>query len=308
MIIKNQVYMPESNHNHTRRQFIINTSLLAAGGVLLNSFDTQASPKKTWTVGEIMDLFVKDVKGAPFPNTVDTLKAGSRDMVVSGIVTTMFATIDVIRKAIEAKANFIIAHEPTFYNHLDETDWLKDNKVYQFKAAMLKDNKITVWRNHDYIHTHNPDGVMDGVIDRLQWKPYTKNIEDGLFEIPSMALKELIAHCKKSLGISNLRYIGDDGDVCSKVLLMPGAAGGRRQITNANYFNPDVLIVGEAPEWETIEYVRDARGAGTKLSLIVLGHADSEEPGSAYMASWIRKNVEGVNVLEIPAGNALKFS
>jgi len=88
---------------------------------------------------------------------------------------------------------------------------------------------------------------------------------------------------------------------------MPGAAGGQRHITNANYFNPDVLIAGEAPEWETVEYVRDARGAGNKLALIILGHADSEEPGSTYMAAWLKKNVPDVPVIEIPAGNALRF-
>jgi putative NIF3 family GTP cyclohydrolase 1 type 2 len=240
------------------------------------------------------------------PQTVDTLKAGSRDNEVTGVVTTMFATIPVIRKAIEAKANFIIAHEPTFYNHLDETEWLKDDKVYKYKAALLKDNNITVWRNHDYIHSHNPDGVMDGVIEKLGWKQYFGNKRET-FEIPEMSLNNLIKYSKDKLGISNVRYIGDESDKCKKVLLMPGAAGGRGQILNAGRTNPDVIIVGELSEWETAEYVRDARAAGNKLSLIVLGHADSEEPGSKYMAEWIKKNIQGMNVVEIPAGNPFNF-
>jgi putative NIF3 family GTP cyclohydrolase 1 type 2 len=218
----------------------------------------------------------------------------------------MFATIPVIRKAIEEKANFIIAHEPTFYNHTDETDWLKDDKVYQYKAALLRDNNITVWRNHDYIHSHTPDGVMDGVADKLGWKKYMMGA-DSNYDIPPTTLKNLIAHCKKSLGISNVRYIGDASDKCSKVILAPGAAGGRNQIMAASMAKPDVLIVGELSEWETAEYVRDARAAGNKISLIVLGHADSEEPGSRYMADWIKKNIPEIKVIEIPAGNPFKF-
>lgn len=292
---------------HNRRKFLYNSVAISAGALLASSpLKSYSSEHKKWTVGAIIDLFLKEVNGAPFPQTVDTLKSGSLDNEVTGIVTTMFATISVIRKAIEAKANFIIAHEPTFYNHLDATDWLKDDKVYQYKAALLKDNNITVWRNHDYIHTHKPDGVMEGVIERLGWKQHLKS-EDSLFEIPETTLSNLITECKKKLGISNVRYIGERSEKCKKVLLMPGAAGGRSQILNTSRQNPDVILVGELSEWETAEYVRDARAAGNKLSLIILGHADSEEPGSKYMADWLKKNVAGINVIEVPAGNPLKF-
>jgi putative NIF3 family GTP cyclohydrolase 1 type 2 len=293
--------------NQNRRAFLYNSAAIAAGSIFIASpFAANASQQKKWTVGEIIDLFLKEINGAPFAQTVDTLKSGSRDNEVTGIVTTMFATIPVIKKAIEAKANFIIAHEPTFYNHLDETDWLKDDKVYQYKSALLKDNNITVWRNHDYIHSHNPDGVMDGVAEKLNWRKYMQGA-DSNYDIPEITLKQLIAHCKKSLGISDVRYIGEPSDKCSKVLLIPGAAGGRNQIMAAGKANPDTLIVGELAEWETAEYVRDARAAGSKLTLIVLGHADSEEPGSKYMADWLTKNVQGVKVVEIPAGNPFSF-
>jgi putative NIF3 family GTP cyclohydrolase 1 type 2 len=291
---------------HNRRKFLYNAAAISAASVFMSSPFTLNAAQKKWTVGEIIDLFLKEIKGAPFPQTVDTLKSGSRDNEVTGIVTTMFATIPVIRKAIEAKANFIIAHEPTFYNHTDDTTWLKDDKVYQYKAALLKDNNITVWRNHDYIHSHQPDGVMDGVIAKLGWSNYLKN-EDSLFEIPETSLGDLIKQCKNKLGITTVRYIGAPEEKCKRILLMPGAAGGRNQIQATSALHPDVVMVGELSEWETAEYVRDARAAGNKLSLVVLGHADSEEPGSAYMADWCRKNVPGIHVVEIASGNPFQF-
>ena len=41
----------------------------------------------------------------------------------------------------------------------------------------------------------------------------------------------------------------------------------------------ELLIAGEASEWETVEYVRDASAQGRHKALILLGHEVSEEPG-----------------------------
>jgi hypothetical protein len=88
---------------------------------------------------------------------------------------------------------------------------------------------------------------------------------------------------------------------------MPGAAGGRRQIENTSREKPDVLVCGELQEWETAEYIRDAQSMGQKISLVVLGHIASEEPGSAYMADWLRKKFPAIPVTHIPAGKSLSF-
>jgi len=68
-----------------------------------------------------------------------------------------------------------------------------------------------------------------------------------------------------------------------------------------------VIIVGEIQEWETAEYIRDARSKGKKIALIVLGHSDSEEPGSDFMAAWLKRNIKGMNVRHIPSQNPLLF-
>ena len=88
---------------------------------------------------------------------------------------------------------------------------------------------------------------------------------------------------------------------------MPGAWGGRRQIESISQQQPDVLVCGEIQEWETAEYVRDAQTKGQQVSLVVLGHIASEEPGSEYMADWLRKKIPGIPVTHIPAKNSLSF-
>lgn len=301
------------NEDNSRRKFIYDLTKVAGATVFLslplagNAGVFFQVKQKDITVGEIMDLFINQVPGGALNNTVDTLKAGSRDIKVTGIVTTMFATIEVIQKAIALGANFIIAHEPTFYNHPDQTDWLANDDVYRYKADLLKQHNIAVWRNHDYIHRLNPDGVRMGVLNQLNWQSYYNPAASNVLILPATSLKSLIDYVKQKLFISQVRYIGNLEQSCQKILLMPGAAGGTRQIQAMGKEKPDVLICGEIQEWETAEYVRDAQAKGQKLSLIVLGHIASEEPGSEFMATWLNKNVPGVKITHVLANNSLSF-
>lgn len=283
----------------------------ASGILLLTPLVSKAAgfipADESYTVKQIIDLFIKQVPGGPLTTTVDTLKSGSPDTKVTGIVTAMFATIDVIRKAIELGANFIIVHEPTFYNHTDDTAWLQQDDVYQYKADLLKQHNIAVWRNHDYIHRLVPDGVTQGILDQLQWQKYADHAIPNILTMPTTSLKELIGYVKGRLGIEKVRYIGDPAQTCSRVLFMPGSAGGQRQILGIGKVKPDVLICGEISEWETAEYVRDARAKGDKISLVVLGHIASEDEGSEFMLNWLRKNVPSVKATRVKPGNSLSF-
>ena len=255
------------------------------------------------TVQQVIDIILKEIPGAPFPKTVDTLKSGDGQQVVTGIVTTMFATVDVIRSAASLGANFIIAHEPTFYNHLDETAWLEGDNVYQFKRDLLKKNGIVVWRFHDYWHTHRPDGVLMGVLEKMGWKNYYNKDNPSMINHPGMTLQEIVAQAKKGLGIRQVRIIGDTKQLCKRIALVPGAAGGTMQIKLLQREKPDVLIVGEVHEWETAEYVRDARAMGSSMSLIVLGHAESEEPGMEWLVPWLQPKVGAIKVSHVASNN-----
>lgn len=285
-----------------------------AGSVRTQALAGHSAPKarpsvlpEGFTVGDVMNLILKTIPGAPFAKTVDTLKSGSADQKVTGIVTTMFATIDVINKAVAAGANFIIAHEPTFYNHLDETNWLENDAVYQYKSALLKKHNIAVWRFHDYIHSHQPDGVRMGVMTALGWEKYYDEKNPHVFTLPGLTVKNIAALSKQKLGIPTVRVIGDLNQNCRRVLLLPGASGGRSHIQGIENEKPDLLIVGELSEWETAEYVRDARLKGDTLSLLVLGHAVSEEPGLEWLVTFLQPKVPGVKVQHMPSGNPFVF-
>ena len=64
---------------------------------------------------------------------------------------------------------------------------------------------------------------------------------------------------------------------------------------------PDIMVVGELREWETAEYIRDARLLGSKTALIVLGHSPSEEPGMEYLVEWLQPKLSGIRVSSVPS-------
>lgn len=289
-----------------RRQFMgklvaaLGTTTLVVGTI--PAYPQEVAKGSALTVQQIIDLILKKIPGAPFPQTVDTLKTGRHDQQVKGIVTTMFATIDVIKKCAALDANFIIAHEPTFYNHLDETGWLAEDKVYRYKADLLEKHGIAVWRFHDYIHAHRPDGVRMGVLTRLGWEKYY--VEGSpVATIPETTLENLVKHVKSSLGITQAKVVGDASQICRRIAIMPGASGGRSHLAVLNRERPDAFLCGEVNEWETTEYIRDARSMGESVSLVVLGHALSEEPGMEWLVPWLQPMVEGIKVTHIGSGD-----
>ena len=297
--------------NWGRRMFITNLTK-AVGATLFIGAPWKVSAgtppvKEGYTVGDIMEQFIKAVPGGPIQNTVDTLKAGHRDIKVTGIVTTMFPTVDIIQKTAALGANFIIAHEPAFYNHADDVAWLEKDAVYLFKKALLEKHNIAIWRNHDYVHRYLPDGVQTAVVSALGWTAYQDGKVRSRLSIPPLTLANLVQHLKKRLNITGVRYICDLQQTFKKVLLMPVAYPGKLQIEAIGREAPDVVVVGEIQEWETAEYIRDARASGQKIALVVMGHIDSEEPGSRFMADWLKANVAGVPVHHIPTGNAMKM-
>ncbi|HEU4552882.1 MAG TPA: Nif3-like dinuclear metal center hexameric protein [Chitinophaga sp.] len=288
-------------NNFNRRAFIAHSLKAGAAAALLQvpGAAMGQQPRK-YTVKEVIDTILKEVPGAPFKTTVDTIKSGSMSQPVAGIVTTMFATVQVIEEAARRKANFIIAHEPTFYNHQDDVNYVPNSAVVKQKQALLEKHNITVWRFHDYWHAVKPDGIGYGVLKKAGWVQYYKP-GSRVLQMPSQSLREITGHLKTTLNIPYVRAIGDMQQPCLRVALMPGAAGGQAQISLLEQEKPDVLIVGEVHEWETAEYVRDARQLGAKTALVVLGHCVSEEPGMEWLVNWLRPKVPGLPVAHVPS-------
>lgn len=243
--------------------------------------------------------------GVPWQSdTVDTFKAGNPDSRVSGIAVTMMATLDVLQRAAAAGDNLIITHEPTFFDHLDISDQLPEkdtDPVLAAKRQFIAEHDLVIWRFHDHWHARNPDGIEAGMVHALGWEKFQDANNQYLFTIPETPLENLAAEIKRKLGIRIVRVVGDPGLRITKLALAPGAAGLTRQAKALEMPGVQALVIGEAQEWEAVEYVADAVSEGRQKSLIILGHIPSEQAGMEECTSWLKTFVTEVPIQFIPA-------
>lgn len=304
--------MDHINHDTScgRREFLSSITGLAGTSLLLTlpGLSMGKSSALAPTVKQVIDIILKEIPNAPFATTVDQLRTGSMEQEVTGIVTTMFPTLDVIEKSARAGANFIIAHETPFYNNQDETDWLQQDDAYRYKIDLLKKNNIAIWRFHDYWHAHKPDGIIMGNLIKLGWDTYYDPGKPRLLTLPKpMSLKAIAVLAKERLGISTVRAVGKLDQPCSTIYLAFGYMDSKRQIAAIQEYKPDLILSGETREWETVERVRDGIHMGQKTSLLVLSHAVSEEAGMEYAAKWLQPMLPGVKVVHIASTNPFTF-
>src|SRR5882672_474793 len=111
---------------------------------------------------------------------------------------------------------------------------------------------------------------------------------------------KLDATIRRRLPAPTLRVVGDSGLLVTKIGLSPGAAGFDRHRQLLQQDDVQVLVIGEAREWETVEYVADAVTAGRRKALIILGHVRSEQDGMEEFARWLGGLVKEVPVTFVP--------
>lgn len=258
------------------------------------------------TAREIINMIKKEVGVIWSDKTVDTFKAGDPDTPVTGIVCTFMATMDVLYKAVGHDCNLIITHEPIFYNHLDETSQFENDKVVEAKKKYIDDHGLVIWRFHDHFHRMNPDGIMTGMIRKIDWEKYRTD-NPFLFRLPEMTVKELASYLNRKFTSATIRIVGDPSMKVNNVAFAPGAPGGMAHIKLLERDDVDVIVGGEVPEWESISWVRDAAAFGMKKALVLIGHEDSEEAGMIYCSEWLKGFVKDTPIIFIKAGDSFTF-
>jgi putative NIF3 family GTP cyclohydrolase 1 type 2 len=229
--------------------------------------------------------------------TVDTFKAGRPETVVRGVATTGMATLDVLRRASAAGRNFVITHEPTFYNHQDQTSTLEQDTTYQAKLRFIQDQGLVVWRFHDHAHMLRPDPLVVGSARILGLTEYASPGERGIYVVPETTLRAFALEAARRTGGHAIRVCGDPNMKVTRIALGPGY--GVPPLTQA----VDVAIGGEAPEsGGQTEYALDAQALGRPRGVILLGHMMSEDFGMREVADWLRAFISALPIEWIPSG------
>ena len=236
--------------------------------------------------------------------TVDTFKTGNPDDAVTGIAVCMFADMETLRKAVARNCNLIIVHEPTFYNHMDKTNALEDNAVYRKKIAYINEHKLIIFRFHDHWHRTVPDGIYMGMIDKLGWKANQTDQSMLFFKFDEQTVGGFAQKLQEKLKGSQLRIVGDPQMRFTNVALSVGAPGSSSHIDLLNNDFTELLVAGEASEWETYEYVLDASMLGMKKAAIFTGHIASEGAGMEYCATWMKTFIPEIPITYFENGSS----
>lgn len=251
------------------------------------------------TIREAIDTIISHHASLNGADTVDTIKCGYPEDELTGIVTTCCASVNVIREAIRLGANLIVTHEPVFYSHEDHTEELEgQNTTYEAKRALCEENRITIWRDHDHMHTDKPDSIMVGMVKALGWEKYYQGdwsklpFQPAIFRLPPTRLADVAEHIKTSFQLKTVRCVGNPDCMVQGIAFfghIMASDGDMPAMRLMNRDDIDLLIPGEVVDWTCASCVRDAAQLGKNKAMLIMGHFNLEEPGMIYAADVISK-------------------
>jgi putative NIF3 family GTP cyclohydrolase 1 type 2 len=256
------------------------------------------------TATEVIDLIIKQTGVPVRENTGDIIRGGNPNTPITGIITTMFPTMYILKEAVARKCNLIISHEPLYWSSRDNSEQLAatNDPISLEKQKFINDNNLVVWRYHDYIHSMRPDGIYVGMTDKLGWKEYMVGDSYNRFIIPETTLENLLRDLKQKFPAIAFQVIGNRQMSVSKVAFSAGASGFANHM--ASLRDDYVVIAGEGSQIETYEYVRDAVLQGKDKAIVFIGHGYAEEAGMDYVATWLRGFITNMPLHFVESGSS----
>src|SRR4051812_39499840 len=183
------------------------TFVATAAGTLISARVARALPRQggsrnqPMTAREVVARIQAQV-GVPWrEKTVDTFKAGDPETVVTGVATSVMATLDVLRQAVASKRNLVITHEPTFYTGTDEPGPRANDPVYLAKRAFIEQHHLVIWRFSDHWLARQPNEFTRALAETLGWTAGRDPANERLFTVPQTTVAGAAAHIRERLQI-----------------------------------------------------------------------------------------------------------
>ena len=70
----------------------------------------------------------------------------------------------------------------------------------------------------------------------------------------------------------------------------------------------EIVLTGEACEWQLGEYARDASELGMKKALLILGHCGSEREGMRFVADQMKKKLPQIETRYFESPEVYRYS
>lgn len=143
------------------------------------------------------------------------------------------------------------------------------------------------------------DGINYGTAEAMGWLKYMHADNQRLYTLPPTTLLAVAKDFQKNLGDRTMRVVGDPS---LPVSIVYESWGNCSEFPGVDFLDSeaDVLVIGEAQDWDLVAYAQDLVAAGKKKGFILLGHVLSEQQGMKYAAEWLKTFVTEVPVKYVP--------
>ncbi len=257
---------------------------------------------------EIMErLFTLALQDREFNPNGDCCKAGDPEKEVKKLAVTTFPSTDAIKAAAEWGADMLLVHEPLYYDHLDA---YSTKKLQSEKRELIEKSGLTICRFHDHAHFAPKDFIAVGMVRQMGFDADVEYITPGqntriTLKKPMTAL-EVAKHLETVLGLRHIRICGARDLPATVITGMFGAPDGILDLLQSD--DTQIIIAGEVCEWTMAEYARDAGLMGHNKTLLILGHAGSEEAGMQYITDFISEMMPELTVKYFPCGEVYTYT
>jgi len=232
------------------------------------------------TVQEVYD-YLQEVAPFEYQESYDNagILVGDPNMEVTGVITCLDSTEEIIKEAITKGANLIVAHHPIVFKGLKRftgRDYVERTVISAIK------NDIAIIAIHTNLDNVLKDGVNGRIASRLDLEDIrplnVKNELDqnngavgsgvvGVLKEP-MEEKKFLAFLKSRMDIGVVKYTNLLGKAVSKVAVCGGSGG--FLLPNAKREGADIFITSDYKYHEFF----DADGA---IVIADIGHYESEQ-------------------------------
>ena len=232
--------------------------------------------------------------------------AGNTQSQVTGIVVCYAPTVDILRRAVAEKRNFIISREHPFYLHgglnyayttggLEAA--LKDDPVILAKRQFINSNKLMLYRYGaawDNFRPHAHSAALARALGLTPRQLEIDNRERGvLCDVPRTTLAALARTAAARIHANSCRTLGDPSTSVTRVAVLAGETDPKEALSQLlSDRSIDGLIAGGGGVVDEVDgaisWFQDLMATGRRIAALIVGYGPSQDPGCEDLARFVK--------------------
>lgn len=233
--------------------------------------------------------------------TSDRFRAGNPEAEIKGIAVSWMSTREILEEARERGANLLVTHEPLYVLDEDSREGAGPDHPWVRKKRWLERTDMMVYRCHAFWDNFPELGVHGAWAKWLGFEqaPVAARRHYEVHETGGLVLEHLaqnVLHRVRTLGQETVGVVGDLRRQTRRIALGTGAITAYKEMAA---MDADVLMLTDDGTrlYEAAQWASDSG-----VSLLLVNHATSEEPGMKTLADYIAALVGPIPVCHLPVG------